>query len=195
MTGSMAEAVESEDDRRAILEGFRALQDEVTVWSLTCEAKGRLDDDDEADETESDRDEGQIEGRLGVFATGRRGPDVYEHETPRWVHRVHESLSPSHLAFLERQASHAWRTEIGEVSQDVRVEVDVERELTWTVRSFLSTSEERVRKNPVSLHRSATEAVAGRKGVEETQPAPRGSDEDEGIASVPAQRGEGRVSF
>lgn len=110
MTGSMAEAFESEEDRRAILEGFRALKAEVTVWSLTCEAKGRLDDDDdEADETESDRDEGQIEGRLGVFATGRRGPEVYEHETPRWMHRVHESLSPSHLAFLERQASHAWR--------------------------------------------------------------------------------------
>lgn len=70
-----------------------------------------------------------------------------------------------------------------------------ERKPTWTVRSFLSTSEERVRKNPVSLHRSATEAVAGRKGVEETQPAPRGSDEVEGVASVPAQRGEGRVSF
>jgi len=40
------------------------------------------------------------------------------------------------------------------------------------VRSFLSTSDDRVRKKPESLVRSATEAEAGRKGVADTQPEP-----------------------
>ena len=74
MTGSSA-AIESSEVKRAILEGLRALVAEVTDCSLMWEARGRLlEDDDEAEETESERVELTL-GRLGVLL-GLRGPAV-----------------------------------------------------------------------------------------------------------------------
>lgn len=75
MTGSEADATESDDERRAILDGLRALDADVTDWSLTCDASGTLADDDEADETEPERD-GVRDGRLASLTVGRRGPVV-----------------------------------------------------------------------------------------------------------------------